>query len=73
MSMLLVVNTRKNNVWNRRLCEVLNNSSNYLKPDKQWRPSVEAAECSEALIRRQGGGNNGIIVLDLATSPVATC
>lgn len=56
--------TRKNNTWNRRLRKVSNHSSNYLQPDKQRRPSVEAADCSKAFIRRRSGGNNGIIVLD---------
>lgn len=51
-------------MWNRRPCKVSNYSSNYLQPDKQWRPSVEAADCSKAFIWRRSGGNNGIIVLD---------
>lgn len=56
--------TRKSNTWNRRPCKASNHSSNYFQPDKQWRPSVEAAECSKAFIWRRNGGNNGIIVLD---------
>lgn len=56
--------TRKNNMWNRRLCKVTNHISNYLQPDKQCRPSVEAEDCSKAFIRRRNGHNNGIIVLD---------
>lgn len=56
--------TRKSNTWNRRPCKASNHSSNYFQPDKQWRPSVEAAECSKAFIWRRNGGNNWIIVLD---------